>query len=180
MDNSPQEIGLPDISIVDEELLIITAEQLFAEAADNLTRRGDVINQVCQMLFELNDSVKSEIYITDLSKRFKLSKKIFLEKLKTLKESSRSVNEVIGMPSEIPDGADEKMARKFGFFSLHSKYYFITKDGLYKASNFIVKPLFHIYSKTDNKRLVEISNEHGYKRILDIPSKSFVSVEQFQ
>ncbi len=180
MDNSPQEIGLPDISIVDEELLIISAEQMFAEAGDNLTRRGEAINQVCQMLFELNDSVKSEIYITSLSKRFKLSKKIFLEKLKTLKDSSRSVNEELGMPSDLPDGADEKMARKFGFFSLHSKYYFITKDGLYKASNFIVKPLFHIYSKTDNKRMVEISNEHGYKRILDIPSKSFVSVEQFQ
>lgn len=173
------EVDLIDVSIVDEELLIITAEKLLAEAGDNLTRRGEAVNQVCQMLHELNDSVKSDIYITDLSKRFHLTKKLFTDKLKTLRETSRQADDE-GSSLQLPDGADELMAKKLGFFSHHGKYYFITKDGLFKSSNFIVRPLFHIYSKSDNKRLIEIENEHGFKRILDVPSKSFVSVEQFQ
>jgi len=48
-----------------------------------------------------------------------------------------------------------------------------------KGSNFIIKPLFHIYSKIDNKRLVEITNDKGYSKIVDIPSKNFISMEQF-
>jgi len=173
------DIDLIDVSIADEELLIITAEKLLAEAGENLTRRGEAVNQVCQMLHDLNDTVKSDIYITDLSKRFHLTKKLFTDKLKTLRETSRKADDE-GSSLELPEGADEMMAKKLGFFSHHGKYYFITKDGLFKSSNFIVRPLFHIYSKSDNKRLVEIENEHGFKRILDIPSKSFVSVEQFQ
>lgn len=173
------DIDLIDVAIVDEELLIITAEKLLSEAGDNLTRRCEAINQVCKMLYELNDMVKSEIYISDLSKRFHLTKKLFTDKLKALRDTSRQTDEEIGS-LELPEGVDEMMVKKLGFFSHHGKYYFITKDGLFKASNFIIKPLFHIYSKSDNKRLVEISNEHGFKRILDIPSKSFVSIEQFQ
>ncbi len=173
------DVDLIDPKIVDEELFIITAEKLLVEAGENLSKRGDAINQVCQQLFEMNDPVKEDIFITYLSKQFHLTKKIFTEKLKTIRDSSRQVDEQ-SSSVELPEGADEMMAKKFGFFAHHGKYYFITKDGLFKASNFTVKPLFHIYSKSDNKRLVEISNEHGFKRILDIPSKSFVSVEQFQ
>ena len=40
--------------------------------------------------------------------------------------------------------------------------------------------MFHINSKTDNKRLVRIINEDGDIKIIDIPSKNIIAVEQFQ
>jgi DNA primase len=172
-------IEIIDVNIADEELLIITADKLFAEAGENLSKRSDAINQLCQMIFDLHDPIKTEIYITDLSKKYHITKKTFSEKFKTLKNSSSQADDKV-TAIELPAGADEKMARKHGFFLHLNKYYFITRDGLFKASNFIIKPLFHIYSKSDNKRLVEIVNEYGFKRILDIPSKNFVGLENFR
>ncbi len=174
-----EDIDIIDVNIVDEELLIITAEKLLTEAGENLTRRGEAVNQICQSLFELKDSVREDLFITDLSKRFKLTKKLFTDKMKSLRGSSRKADEET-TSLNLPEGADEMMAKRLGFFSHKNKYYFITKDGLFKATNYTIKPLFHIYSKTDNKRLIEISNEFGWKRIIDIPSKNFVSVDQFQ
>jgi DNA primase len=176
--NNNEGVELPDVSLVNEELIFITAEKLLTDAGDNVARQAEAINQICQSLFDLHDTVMEEHYVTHLAKRFKLTKKIFNDKLKTLRESSKETDEE--MNCEYPDGVDTDLAKRTGFFEHRGKYYFITKDGLYRASNFIMRPLLHIYSKTDNKRLIEITNEHNYKRILELPSKNFVSVEQFQ
>lgn len=52
--------------------------------------------------------------------------------------------------------------------------------GFYKISNFIIRPLYLIKSKTDPKRLFEIKNIFGVKYILDIPAKALVSLTEFQ
>jgi len=173
------EIDLPSIELIDEEMLMITAEKLLVESGDNLTKRGEAINQICEMFIKLDDRVQEEIDITALGKKYKITKKIFQDKLKSLRKSLKT-DEMVIDEIELPEDIDQKLARRMGFFSHKGKYFFITKDGLFRASNFILRPLFHIYSKTDNKRLIEIENEHGFKRILDVPSKSFVSIEQFQ
>lgn len=52
--------------------------------------------------------------------------------------------------------------------------------GFYKISNFVIRPLYLIKSKTDPKRLFEIKNIFGVKYILDIPAKALVSMTEFQ
>jgi|GEM_PF-1538419 len=52
--------------------------------------------------------------------------------------------------------------------------------GFYRISNFVVRPLYLIKSKTDPKRLFEVKNIHGVKYILDIPAKALVSMTEFQ
>ncbi len=52
--------------------------------------------------------------------------------------------------------------------------------GFYKISNFVIRPLYLIKSKTDPKRLFEIRNIFGVKYILDIPAKALVSLTEFQ
>lgn len=52
--------------------------------------------------------------------------------------------------------------------------------GFFKISNFIIRPLYLIKSKTDPKRLFEIKNIFGVKYILDIPAKALVSLTEFQ
>lgn len=49
-----------------------------------------------------------------------------------------------------------------------------------KISNFVIRPLYLIKSKTDPKRLFEIKNIFGIKYILDIPAKALVSLTEFQ
>lgn len=49
-----------------------------------------------------------------------------------------------------------------------------------RISNFTIRPLYLIKSKTDPKRLFEVKNIFGVKYILDIPAKALVSMTEFQ
>jgi DNA primase len=181
MDVSEQNEGieLPDIAILNEEEVILFAKTVLLEAGDNLTRRGEAINQICELIFKMEDPVRQSVFITEISKRHKISKKIITERIKTLKDSAIVIQEQ-NDPFENFEGIDRMSARKLGFFTHRNCIYFLTKDGPFRGSNFTIRPLFHIYSKTDNKRLIEITNEYKFKKTVDIPSKCFVSVEQFQ
>jgi len=114
-------------------------------------------------------------YINGVTKILDLNKKDLKDSIKALLKEP-----IVAKPkTNIPEGVDEDTALSSGFYEKNHCYYFISKEGAFKASNFTIKPLFHIYSKSDNKRLIEITNEHGHTRILDIPSKMF-TVDQFQ
>lgn len=176
----PDGIELPDIGLLNEEELLLFADTALVEAGKNLTRRGEAINQICERIFNMKDKVRQSVFIDEISKRHKISKKVITERMKTLKESLNIIEEKESDQFEGFEGVDSNSARKLGFFEHRNCLYFLTKEGPFKASNFVVRPLFHIYSKTDNKRLVEIVNEYAYKKTVDIPSKSFVSLEQFQ
>ena len=173
-------IELPDISILNEEEVILFADTALVEAGKNLTRRGEAINQICDLIFKMEDPTRQSVFVAEISKRHKVSKKVITDRLKTLRDSVTVIKEEENDPFDGFSGIDSKSARKLGFFEHRNCFYFLTKDGPIKGSNFIIRPLFHIYSKTDNKRMVEITNEFDFKRTVDIPSKSFVSVEQFQ
>ena len=173
-------IELPDISIINEEEVILFADTALVEAGKNLTRRGEAINQICDLIFKMEDPTRQSVFVAEISKRHKISKKVITDRLKTLRDSITVIKEEENDPFEGFGGIDRNSARKLGFFEHRNCFYFLTKDGPIKGSNFTIRPLFHIYSKTDNKRMVEITNEFDFKRTVDIPSKSFVSVEQFQ
>jgi len=173
-------IELPDISIINEEEVILFADTALVEAGKNLTRRGEAINQICDMIFKMEDPTRQSVFVAEISKRHKISKKVINDRLKSLKDSITVIKDEKNDPFEGFDDIDRITARKLGFFEHRNCFYFLTKDGTFRGSNFTIRPLFHIYSKTDNKRLVEITNEYEFKRTIDIPSKSFVSVEQFQ
>lgn len=168
-----------DVKLFDEELFIIEAEASYKAAGDNLTKRGEALNLICQQLHELRNSVKQDLYIADLAKKFKLAKRVFNDRLKSLADSERELPLDNFEDFRKMDGTDDTMFKKSGFLINKNKYYFLLKEGWFKASNFTIKPLIHIYSKTDNKRLIEITNEYGFSKILEVPSKSFTSVEQF-
>ena len=41
-------------------------------------------------------------------------------------------------------------------------------------------PLFHIYGRGDNKRLCEVVNELGHKRLIDFESRDFINFNKIQ
>ena len=84
-------------------------------------------------------------------------------------------------------GVDPNFVLEFGFYAYlehgpkagQTGYYFRTGEKTFSSqSNFIMQPLMHVYSKSDNKRIISIDN--GIKKsILDMPSRSLISLEQF-
>jgi hypothetical protein len=97
--------------------------------------------------------------------------------------NSEALNEPEELAAYLPADVDPKFVLEHGFYplksGLKSGYYFRTGDKTFASqSNFILEPLMHVLSKTDNKRIIAIDN--GFKRsILDLPSRALISVEQF-
>lgn len=150
------------------------------EAAGNdPARKADAFAAIAELISFIPDPIRRGYYIDGLKKRFAVTKKQF--EIKVMELALEGDDSTVD-PTKvtIPDGVDANEAYKMGFFELNNTYQFITNNGIFEGSNFVVKPLFHIYSKSDNKRLIEILNKFGRKRVVDVPTKSFVSVEQFQ
>jgi DNA primase len=173
-------IELPDPNLLNEDELLIAIDTLVVEAGTNLTLRGNAINQVCEMIFKIDDPVRQAVFVNEVSKRHKIPKKVMNDKLKTLKDSMAMIIQDKKDPLDDFEGIDKFAARKIGFFEHRHCYYFITNGNLLKASNFVIRPLYHIYSKTDNKRLIELVNEAGSRKILDIQSKNLISIDLFK
>ena len=182
MSEENSNIDLIQTTVGQDDILIASAEALLEAAGSNISMQGDAINAISVLLFEMNDPAKAETFAKYFSKKYKITKKNFTDKIKSLSDLSKNTKP--GKRGLIfnKDGEQEDPSRSRGWYESDDNcYYFHVKDGPpVRGSNFIVKPLFHIYSKTDNKRLVEITNKFGETKILDIPSKNFISVEQFQ
>lgn len=95
-------------------------------------------------------------------------------------------------PDDMEDqpGFDEWKAREqvfaYSFVEHKNCIWYATYDnknrdiGFFRISNFVIRPLYLIKSKTDPKRLFEVKNIFGVKYILDIPAKALVSMTEFQ
>jgi hypothetical protein len=83
----------------------------------------------------------------------------------------------------IPEGVDPNFVLQHGFYPYVNQgktgYYFrISEKSFAAQSNFVITPLMHILSKTDNKRIIRIDN--GFKQVtLDMPSRAMISLENF-
>ena len=56
-------IELPDIAILNEEEVILFADTALVEAGNSLTRRGEAINQICELIFKMEDPVQQSVFI---------------------------------------------------------------------------------------------------------------------
>jgi hypothetical protein len=83
----------------------------------------------------------------------------------------------------LPADVDPRFVLENGFYPYDKDgktgYYFKTGDKTFsKKSNFIIKPLMHVYSKQDNKRIIEITN--GFQEsVIDMPSRNLINIEGF-
>ena len=80
----------------------------------------------------------------------------------------------------MPDGSDPEQYEVDRFCEINNSYHFFGKDGFFKATSFMLSPLFHIDGRDDNKRLCEIISETGYKALIDFESKDLLNFNRFQ
>lgn len=170
---------LIDPTILTQDELILEAERLILEAGETVSSRAKAIDEITIRLFEIGDAGTIDLFVDELCKRFKIKKKVFTAKLDNLQRNAPASSNGHTDLAELPEGVGVE-AYERGWFKHKNCYNFITKDGIFKASNYTVQPLYHIYSKRDNKRLIRLTNEYGISKILDIPSKVMTSPDQFQ
>lgn len=159
------------------DYLMLFAEENFSKAI-NTDRKHQAITNVCDLLVYTNSMVR-DLYLDQISKKYKVKLKVMNDYIKSIEDDIEEKDKKVNVKSGIPAHIDIKQYEKDGFYIDNNCYVFSTKYGPMKGSNFVIKPLFHIYSKTDNKRLIEVTNEEGKKALVDIPSKYMIKLEQF-
>lgn len=170
---------LLNTNIYDTDSIELRAETALKEAGDNYQRRKEAIDNLVKELVTI-DAFTAESIIASISKKCKIRKKLILDEYNKSTKADKTIADEI--QNQFDDDIQYNEFKNKGFWQKNHSYYFYNKDGVFKASNFTIKPLIHIYSKIadNNKRIIEIINEYSRKKSIDIPSKIWVSLDAFQ
>ncbi len=172
---------LIDPTLVNNDAVLDTANELISEAGDNASELNSALTRIAALIAEMPDEGARELFIEDICKAHKIKKTILKPKVKdAVKRNTKNLEFTNSSEFDFPEDVDQKLALKLGYFERDNSYIFLTKDGFFKASNFIVEPVLHVYSKLDNKRVIKVTNEHNDTKLLDLPSKNLVSPDLFQ
>jgi len=137
-------------------------------------------NSCVEYLAAIKSDTSRHIYIDEVVKLIKVNKKDLKDDIQKLIDDSVDEEDVVATNFRMAITEEQaEEVDKFGFFENKDQaeigYYFQHGLGFYnRESNFLIEPLFHIYSKSDNKRLVKIKNNRK-ESIVEVPSKALVS-----
>lgn len=164
------------------------AQERFDAANDNEDLLLNALDSLCKIMAANNNLAKREMDVVTVAKIFK-QKKSTIEKL--IKEHKKA-------PAfEIPEGDDFKLKHKNvdakdaymkGFYEyvgegklvLDTGYWFRQDGGFTQVTNFVIKPLYHIYSDiTEENRRMILVNNGMYQNVVEMQSKAMMSIDGF-
>lgn len=160
-----------------QPFIIWYAQHFNKKHGDSPEGRSKLVSEIAEILSTLPDEVIKETYIHELSKLFKIKEKQLKTAVDKLTSKTSNDSEKTNL---IPDFVLLTDYEKYGFYEDNNCYWFKGKGAPYKGSNFIIKPLFHIESVINAKRLFEIVNEFGYSRVIELLQKDMVSLSAFK
>lgn len=145
-------------------------------------------NEICALLALIDSEFKREKYTEAICKAIKQkvsSVNAGIKKIKDAEDAKKKKETDNDFDFVLPEGVDREEFLRYGFYEqvdgVKTGYYFHNGGKFCEnKSNFVIKPLFHIYSKSDNKRMIEINNGMpGGLKIIEMQSKSLQSLDQF-
>lgn len=133
------------------------------------------IDELCNLVCKFTDQSLIIQYIDQLSQIIG-PKKAWTDKIKSFQKE----NTTIDRAERIPDNINLSDFDHYGFYEDAYGYHFRTGNGIKLECNFTMKPLFHIRSKINSKRLFEIKNDFGAIETIELDEKDLVSLQGFQ
>lgn len=141
---------------------------------------SDKLKEAADLIAYIDDDVTKNYYIKEVAKIFEQKetdlKNIVKEKSTNPRTRKIEAKSNIGLP----DGADPEQYEIDRFCEINNSYHFLGKEGFFKATSFILNPLFHIEGSEKNKRLCEIISSTGYKALIEFESKDLLNFNRFQ
>ena len=164
--------------IKDNKVDFITwySNKIFSVINNDPSKQNDAIIEICDLLFNLSLDLR-KAYIENVAGSNKLKAKLFTDRFKILDATNIKKEDP---QSDTHEGVDLKQYGIWGFYQHNNSYYFSTKGGKEKLSNFVMKPIFHIDTANDSKRIYELINEHGYSVVVNLDMNEMTSLQGFQ
>ena len=133
----------------------------------------DRIKEVCELLYHCPEESTIDLYLDNLGKEYK-PKSTWTKEFGKIK--NRKQMEARTMDSE----AENEMWRKYGFIEEKHCYYGQGRNGNVRWSNFVMKPLAHVRSMMNSKRLYIITNEFRHEQTVELKADELVSLSKFR
>jgi len=160
------------------EVFLFYRAKMFAKDSDDPMAKHDGIKYLSKLIHFYPDKSLRTFYIEELSKILRCTKKQFIDELASLDASQVASSSEL---DSLPEGIDVSDFEKFGFYAYNNEYYFRTDKGSrQKLSNFMMKPLFHVESTNDTKRIYQLINYRGHKIVVDFDMQEMVSISNFR
>jgi DNA primase len=143
--------------------------------ANNPDFKSKAVDELSQLVVSFQDPVMHEFYIDRLGAIIK-PKKVWVDKAKSLQKEKAPEEK----GDRIPEHVKLSDFERFGFYEDHNSYFFRTSKGMVKGCNFTMKPLFHVQSTQNAKRLYVMKNEHGFTEVIELLQRDLVSLARFK
>lgn len=152
----------------------------------NTREKAKAIHKISNLISQVRDEVLRNEYIKEVSSEYRIKatdlKNAVNEEVKTFLHDLD--NEEANDSFQFPPWVDEKEVMTYGFAEQvskhHTGYYFFSGNHFEQSTNFVITPLYHIYSQNsaDNRRMISVTN--GFEeRIVELPSTKMLSTESF-
>lgn len=137
--------------------------------------RANVVDKLSKLVCKYNDPDLINAYVGLLGKSFP-PLQAWKDKIKSFQKENTSVDK----RERIPETVDINDFERYGFYADKDGYHFRTGTGIKLGCNFTMKPLFHVKSKINSKRLFELKNDFGVVVTIELLEKDLVSLQGFQ
>jgi DNA primase len=156
------------------------------QAANDPDKLSEAVTSVAEMLYQIKDDIKHNTYVKDCNKILKTQLASLKQRINDFaskaieKIEKGTADDTTSIDLGLPPGADFEEFKKYRFCTIGNSCWFQGRNGSFlKGTNYRITPLFHVYGKNDNKRLCEVVNENGSKKLIDFDSSDFVSQNKF-
>jgi len=139
-------------------------------------RKAAAITEISQLILKYEQASRREMYLEECAKLIP-SRKLWTKEIATL---TKSVDKPGNRVLNIPEGVTMADVSRWGFYEEGNCYWFVRGETVIQGSNFIMRPLFHIPSVLNAKRLYEIVNEHGFGLVIELLQKDLISLQAFK
>ena len=157
------------------------------QAANDPDKLSEAVTSVAEMLYQIKDDIKQLTYVKDCNKILKTQLTSLKQRINDFaskaieKIEKGTADDTTSIDLGLPPGADFEEFKKYRFCTIGNACWFQGRStaSFFKGTNYRITPLFHVYGKNDNKRLCEVVNENGSKKLIDFDSSDFVSQNKF-
>lgn len=157
-----------------QDYIIWRATDLFKDVDDDPRLKHEALKIIAKKLSYF-DTLQTNIYLDDICKKIRgVSKKQLSE---AMKEYSNEKNEL--RESAVPNNSLVDY-EKWGFYVDEHCYFFRSKEEPLKMSNFEMRPIFHVLSVNDPRRIYELINYRGKKKVVDLDMQEMTSLQKFK
>ena len=151
-------------------------------------KKAAAVTEIAETLFKIKHEIKRAEYVKQIAKTLKISASALKAEIgkfevKETEEKEKEGGKLSMRGVQLPDGADkEEYLEGHGFVTVGNSYYFqrTSNTTFFQGTTFKLEPLFHIQGDKENKRLCEITNLRGKKKLIDFDSDMLANFSEFR